>query len=69
MARISKGKFRYLRDLFGYNDFVMWEDTETGICTGYHRGKVFHNMYPVSCVNEPFDVTGANVTINYQFEV
>lgn len=73
MARISKGKFRYLRDLFGYNDFVMYENRKTGYSTGYHRGKVYRNMYPVSgsgTVNLPF-VPGheQTVTINYQIEV
>lgn len=46
MARISKGKFRYLRDLFGYSDFVLCENLKTGLLTGYHRGKMYTNMYP-----------------------
>lgn len=68
MARISKGKFRYLRDHFGYSDFVLCENLKTGLLTGYHRGKMYTNMYPVSCENKPYDVTGATVTINYHFE-
>lgn len=48
MAKVSKGKFRHLRDLYGYNDFVMYEDLTTGYCTGYHRGKVYRAVDPVS---------------------
>lgn len=74
MARISKGKFRYLRDLFGYNDFVMYRDYATGYSTGYHRGTVYRNMYPVSAkssntIELPFDCTGINVVLNYRTEV
>lgn len=69
MARISKGKFRYLRDLFGYNVFRMYKDLNTGISIGYYRGKVFRNMYPISGIGEPFDCTGVNVTLSYRLEV
>jgi hypothetical protein len=66
---ISKGKFRHLRELYGYNDFVMYKDLKTGFSTGYHRGKVYHNMYPISGGGPAFDCTGVNVTLNYRVEV
>lgn len=63
---ISKGKFRYLRELYGYNTFRMYKNLNTGFSTGYYRGKVFHNMYPVSGGDVPFDCTGIDVTLTYR---
>lgn len=46
---ISKGKFRELRDLYGYSDFTILENTLTGELVGRHRGQYYTNLCPVSC--------------------
>ena len=66
---ISKGKFRYLRELYGYSIFRIWEDTRSGRRTGYYRGKVFHNMHMAAVPGLSFDATGVDVTLSYKFEV